>query len=76
MARRCRSSRTARGSRRAMLRCTSAAVADACGGRAVSLAEVLAADIVCIHAGTPLALAAVQLRRGTHVNALAPGHAR
>ena len=33
-------------------------------------ADALAADIVCIHA--PLALAAAQLRRGTHVNALAP----
>lgn len=51
------------------LRCTSAAVAAACGGTHVSLAEVLAADIVCIHA--PLALGASQLRRGTHVNALA-----
>ena len=39
-------------------------------GRVVSLAEALAADIVCIH--EPLALAASQLRRGTHVNALAP----
>jgi hypothetical protein len=39
-------------------------------GRAVSLAEALTADIVCIH--TPMALAAAQLRRGTHVNALAP----
>lgn len=37
--------------------------------RPVSLDEALAADIVCIHA--PLALAAAQLRRGTHVNALA-----
>ena len=34
----------------------------------MTLAEVLAADIVCIH--EPLALAAGQLRRGTHVNAL------
>ena len=39
------------------------------GGRAVSLDEALAADIVCIHA--PLSLAAARLRRGTHVNALA-----
>jgi hypothetical protein len=39
------------------------------GGRAVSLDEALAADIVCVHA--PLALSARQLRRGTHVNALA-----
>jgi ornithine cyclodeaminase/alanine dehydrogenase-like protein (mu-crystallin family) len=38
-------------------------------GRPTSLDEALAADIVCIHA--PLALAAAQLRRGTHVNALA-----
>jgi ornithine cyclodeaminase/alanine dehydrogenase-like protein (mu-crystallin family) len=41
------------------------------GGRTVSLEEALAADIVCIH--FPLALAAAQLRRGTHVNALAEG---
>ncbi|HWO23481.1 MAG TPA: hypothetical protein VNO30_32290 [Kofleriaceae bacterium] len=39
------------------------------GGRAVSQGEALAADIVCIHA--PLSLEAAQLRRGTHVNALA-----
>lgn len=39
------------------------------GGRAVSLDEALAADIVCIHA--PLSLEAARLRRGTHVNALA-----
>jgi ornithine cyclodeaminase/alanine dehydrogenase-like protein (mu-crystallin family) len=51
------------------LRCTDDKVAAAVGGRVVSLAEALAADIVCIH--TPLALAAAQLRRGTHVNALA-----
>jgi hypothetical protein len=37
--------------------------------REVTLAEALASDIVCIHA--PLALAASQLRRGTHVNCLA-----
>jgi hypothetical protein len=43
--------------------------ADQLGGRSVSLDEALAADIVCIHA--PLSLAAVRLRRGTHVNALA-----
>ena len=42
---------------------------DALVGRPASIAEALAADIVCIHA--PIALAAVQLRRGTHVNALA-----
>jgi hypothetical protein len=39
------------------------------GYRIVALAEALAADIVCIH--VPLALTAAQLRRGTHVNALA-----
>jgi hypothetical protein len=39
------------------------------GGRAVSVDDALAADIVCIHA--PIAIAAAQLRRGTHVNALA-----
>lgn len=44
-------------------------IAAALGGRAVSLDEALAADIVCIHA--PLALEAARLRRGTHVNALA-----
>jgi hypothetical protein len=38
------------------------------GGRAVSLDEALAADIVCLHA--PLSLHAARLRRGTHVNAL------
>jgi hypothetical protein len=48
------------------LRCTEPAV----GYRLVTLAEAMAADIVCIHA--PLMLAAAQLRRGTHVNALAP----
>ncbi len=51
------------------VRCTEAAVADAVGGRVVTLAEALAADIVCIH--SPLSLHASQLRRGTHVNALA-----
>jgi ornithine cyclodeaminase/alanine dehydrogenase-like protein (mu-crystallin family) len=34
-----------------------------------ALPDALAADIVCVHA--PLALALAQLRRGTHVNALA-----
>ncbi len=34
----------------------------------VTLAEALTADIVCIH--EPMVLAAAQLRRGTHVNAL------
>lgn len=51
------------------IRCTDAAVAETTGGRVVELAEALAADIVCIH--TPVRLAAAQLRRGTHVNALA-----
>lgn len=51
------------------MRCTSPAVAQAVGGRVVPLAEALAADIVCIH--EPMTLAASQLRRGTHVNALA-----
>jgi len=50
------------------VRCTSGSVAAAVDGRLVSLAEALTADIVCIH--TPMALAAAQLRRGTHVNAL------
>jgi hypothetical protein len=40
------------------------------GGRAVSLAEALACDIVCVHAS--LAIEPGALRRGTHVNALAP----
>ena len=55
------------------LRCAGAAspFAGQLGGRAVSLDEALAADIVCIHA--PLSLTAAQLRRGTHVNALAAG---
>jgi hypothetical protein len=52
------------------VRCTSGSLAAALGGRVVSLAEALTADIVCIH--VPMALAAAQLRRGTHVNALAP----
>lgn len=51
------------------IRCTSGSVAAIVSGRHVSLADALAADIVCIH--VPLALAATQLRRGTHVNALA-----
>ena len=51
------------------LRCTSEAVSRAIGGRVVPIAEALAADIVCIH--QPLALAAAQLRRGTHINVLA-----
>lgn len=40
------------------------------GTRQVPLAEALTADIVCIH--EPLAIPAGSLRRGTHVNALAP----
>jgi ornithine cyclodeaminase/alanine dehydrogenase-like protein (mu-crystallin family) len=51
------------------IRCTDAAVAAAVGGRVVSLAEALAADIVCVH--VPIVLFPEQLRRGTHVNALA-----
>jgi ornithine cyclodeaminase/alanine dehydrogenase-like protein (mu-crystallin family) len=52
------------------VRCTDAAVAALTGGHVVTLAEALAADIVCIHA--PMRVEASQLRRGTHVNALAP----
>jgi len=40
------------------------------GSRAVTLAEALASDIVCVC--EPLRIAASELRRGTHVNALAP----
>jgi len=40
------------------------------GARTVALAEALAADIVCVC--EPLRIAASELRRGTHVNALAP----
>ncbi|HEY6037862.1 MAG TPA: hypothetical protein VIV58_26465 [Kofleriaceae bacterium] len=50
------------------VRCTSAALAARTGGREVSIAEALAADIVCSLGATPIA--AAQLRRGTHVNAL------
>ncbi|HEY1556371.1 MAG TPA: hypothetical protein VGF94_16165 [Kofleriaceae bacterium] len=39
------------------------------GTRAVSLGEALAADIVCVC--MPLRIAASELRRGTHLNALA-----
>jgi ornithine cyclodeaminase/alanine dehydrogenase-like protein (mu-crystallin family) len=52
------------------VRCTNAELAAALGGRVVTIAEALAADIVCIH--QPIALSGPQLRRGTHVNALAP----
>ena len=51
------------------IRCTSGSVAAAVTGRQVPLVEALAADIVCIH--EPMTLQASQLRRGTHVNALA-----
>jgi ornithine cyclodeaminase/alanine dehydrogenase-like protein (mu-crystallin family) len=51
------------------VRCTDAVVARRVDGRVVDLADALTADIVCI--GEPIALAAGQLRRGSHVNALA-----
>ena len=54
------------------LRCAgeaSAELAAALGGHIVSTADALACDIICVHA--PMALAAHQLRRGSHVNALA-----
>jgi hypothetical protein len=38
-------------------------------GRLVTIEEALAADIVCVH--EPMTIAARQLRRGTHINALA-----
>jgi hypothetical protein len=41
------------------------------GAQVTSVADALASDIVCVH--MPLAVAAVQLRRGTHVNLLAGG---
>jgi ornithine cyclodeaminase/alanine dehydrogenase-like protein (mu-crystallin family) len=41
------------------------------GGAVTSIGEALASDIVCIH--VPFALAAAQLRRGTHVNLLVGG---
>jgi hypothetical protein len=50
------------------IRCTDAALATQLGGRAVSIAEAFAADIVCVH--TTIAIAASALRRGTHVNVL------
>lgn len=50
------------------VRCTSTALAARANGRAVSVAEALAADIVCSLGATPIT--AAQLRRGTHVNAL------
>jgi hypothetical protein len=39
-------------------------------GVPATVAEALAADIVCVH--VPLEIRAAKLRRGTHVNALAP----
>jgi hypothetical protein len=45
------------------------ALATSLAASAVSVPEALAADIVCVHA--PIAIAAAQLRRGTHVNVLA-----
>jgi hypothetical protein len=51
------------------IRCTAASDL----GRTVSLAEALAADIVCIH--EPIAMVARALRRGTHVNVLVPDFA-
>jgi hypothetical protein len=47
------------------IRCTSAAL----GHRLVSVAEALAADIVCVH-GSKIQIAASALRRGTHLNIL------
>jgi len=41
------------------------------GAQTRSVVDALASDIVCVH--VPLALAATQLRRGTHVNLLAGG---
>jgi hypothetical protein len=38
-------------------------------GAAATVAEALAADIVCVH--VPLEIRAAKLRRGTHINALA-----
>jgi hypothetical protein len=38
-------------------------------GPAVTIAEALAADIVCVH--VPIEIKAVKLRRGTHINVLA-----
>ncbi len=38
------------------------------GGRIATLAEALASDVVCVHAG--IQIRATQLRRGTHVNVL------
>ncbi|HVK88100.1 MAG TPA: hypothetical protein VM513_28465 [Kofleriaceae bacterium] len=46
------------------------ALAAQLGGRAVTLPEALACDIVCVHAS--ITIPDGTLRRGTHVNALAP----
>jgi ornithine cyclodeaminase/alanine dehydrogenase-like protein (mu-crystallin family) len=48
------------------IRCTLTEVAEATGGRVVTLEEALGADIVCVHERITIE----QLRRGTHVNAL------
>ncbi len=53
------------------VRCAGAASADLAsrtGGRATSVAEAFACDIVCVHAS--MRLEARALRRGTHVNVL------
>ena len=52
------------------VRCTSGSLVSLVGGRLVSVAEALTADIVCVH--VPMAIAASHVRRGTHINALAP----
>src|SRR5450432_183639 len=51
------------------IRCTDEALAARTAGRTVSIAEALAADIVCVHASS-IEIAASALRRGTHVNML------
>jgi hypothetical protein len=51
------------------VRCAGSGLAERAGGREVGVAEALACDIVCVH--VPIAIAASQLRRGTHVNILA-----
>lgn len=43
------------------------------GGRAVSVAEAMAADIVCVH-GPATEIRTAQLRRGSHVNVFGDGH--
>ncbi len=49
------------------IRCAGAMIATA---RTATLAEALACDIVCIH--TPIEIPRGAIRRGTHVNVLAP----